>query len=68
MKKITAYRLCNIEDSDYCRWCSDNHLNKKHMSTKKLFFFNILTGRLVRNSRTGKLEKRRVNRKMKLEW
>ena len=66
MKK--SYVICNITDKDYCDWCKSMRLNKRHLDVKKNFYWRILTGRLVRNSSTGKLEKHRVMKGMNIEW
>lgn len=54
--------LVNVTNEDYLKWCKEN--NKAHYmpKTRADFFAKVQDGRLVKDSKTGKIVKRKVKK------
>lgn len=49
----------NVSNEDYLQWCKDNKKKAYKRSTKEEFFARISDGRLVKDTTTGKIIKKR---------
>lgn len=53
-----AFQLAGVTEQDYKRWCEENHKAQYKNEVKADFFARIQDGRLVKDSKTGKLVKK----------
>lgn len=53
------FRLLGITEEEYQLWCKEHDLPPYKQSTKQSFFEDIQNGRIVKDSKTGKLIKRK---------
>lgn len=53
-----AFVVAGVTETDYKNWCRENHKAQYKSEVKAEFFARIQDGRLVKDSRTGKLIKK----------
>jgi predicted HicB family RNase H-like nuclease len=63
MNKEQAYRITNTSEEEYLEWCKLTGEPSYKTETKKKFFSLILSNKLVRDNRTGKLIRKKPRRK-----
>ena len=58
--KDQAFIICGVTEKEYLDWCEKNNKKAYKQSTKADFFARIRSGRLARDSITGKLVVKRI--------
>lgn len=51
--------LTGVTEEDFIKWCKENNKPVHSTYTRQYFFERIVDGRLVKDSRTGKIVRRK---------
>lgn len=58
-----CFEIAGVTEKDYLNWCRENKKSAYKASSKREFFERIQDGRLVKDSMTGQLVKKRKKSK-----